>query len=55
MSDVEAVEGDTGEGTPSKKKTPSKAKGKTTASAAKSEDELQHIKEEIDEASQDGA
>jgi len=55
MSNVDAVEGETAGGTPSKKnKTPSKAKAKTAASVRESEDESPHVKEEVDEASQDG-
>jgi hypothetical protein len=57
-SSVDAVEGNTAEDTPVKKKkaTPSKAKGKALANAAKSEDEPSPIKEEVvDEASEEGA
>jgi hypothetical protein len=57
-SSVDAVEGDTAEDTPLKKKkkaTPSKAKGKALASAAKLEDESSPVKKEVDEASEDDA
>ena len=54
MLSVDAVEGDTAEDTPLKKKaTPAKGKGKKTpATATKSEDEASPIEQEVaDEAS----
>jgi hypothetical protein len=56
-SSVDAVEGDRAEDTPLKKKkaTPSKAKGKALARAAKLDDESSPVKKEVDEASEDDA
>jgi hypothetical protein len=56
MLSVDAAEGDAAEDSPLKKKsTPSKAKGKALASAAKLEDKSSPVKKEVDEASEDDA
>jgi hypothetical protein len=58
---IDAVEGDVAEDSPLKKKsTPAKGKGKgkgkkTSVTAANSEDETSPVKQEVDEACEDGA